>query len=70
MKAIGKLVPLLIESSVLLCLIVLSLEPFGLIFDTDTRIMLAFSALVTLVGLAGNGLAWLLFAVKKRIYNF
>lgn len=70
MKAIRKLVPLIIKGSVFLCLIVFSLGPTANNPDTDTRIMLAFYAFVTLVGLAGIGLAWVLYAVKKRLYDF
>lgn len=63
-KVIIKLIPLIIELAVAVCLIIPALIP---LIDTDTRIVIAFYALVALGGITGIGLAWIICAAVRLI---
>jgi hypothetical protein len=69
-KVIGKLIPLLIESAVFLCLIVPLLTPLQESIEGDARLMMILYALMVLIGMAGIGIAWLIYGVKKIVYNY
>lgn len=70
LSGIGKLMPLLLEAAAFLTLVILFFSPLRENFSTDARFMMAFYGFLVFIGMAANGLAWLVYAVKKKIYDY